>query len=252
MAKKNSSRPNDSNPQDRSAAERTADAADATLAGPGDPGLPAILIPNPETQIAVTLDNEHLIAVVVARTETRLKEQMQRAVQASRLAGSRAEKLTTQLHKLHEDTPLDPDFVAQCEAFVREAGKLDMPLKVEYSRGGLDQKDLTFTVTAKFTTHTSSHYGSLTADRVHRLPAEAGALVTQLAELRREQADQSEAARDARGRLTEIPAIERRARAKLAEYALRKTVAGSEMLDALLDNLDAEVDAMPVLRQLEG
>jgi hypothetical protein len=254
MVKKNSSsKPSGSNPQDQSAAERVADAADAIRAGSGDAGLPAILIPTPETQIAVTLDNEHLIAVVVARTEIRLKEKMQKAVQASRQAGSQADRLMAQIHELHEKAPFDPDFIARCETLVRDADELDMSLKVAYSRGPLDLKDLTFVVRATFTAHDShSHYGSLPAARIHRLPPETRKLIDEIEDLRREQADQTNIARDARSRLTEIPAIERNARAKLAEYALRKTAAGSEMLDALLDNLDAEVDAMPILRQLEG
>jgi hypothetical protein len=252
MVKKSSSKPSDSNPQDQPTPEQVLNAAETIFAGSGDAGLPAILIPTPETQIAVTLDNEHLIAVVVARTEVRLKEKMQKAVQASRQAGTQADKLMAQVHELHEKAPFDPDFVAQCTAFIREADKLNISLKVEYSRGTADLRDMSFLVTARFASIGDSYHGSLTTARKQQLPAEAKPLVDRAADLRREQADQAEIARDARGRLTEIPAIERRARAKLAEYALRKTVAGSEMLDALLDNLDAEVDAMPILRQLEG
>lgn len=205
----------------------------------------------PETQIEVKLDNEHLIAVVVSRTEERLRAKLEKAVYESRRLGAEAEKRSKRLQELFEAEPIDPGFVRACETFVGQADVIGITLKLELLREAFSTRDLTFKVKARFEPRGGSGYSYLATERTQSLKGEAVTARDELDELKRRQAEQAEIARDSRSRLNEVPLIERRARAKLAEYALRKSAQGNELLDALLANLDAEVDGIPLLKQLE-
>jgi hypothetical protein len=185
--------------------------SESESAGPGE-SLPAILLAQPNTAINISLNNEHLISVAVNRAETRLKSIMQQAVSEAQRLQAETSSRQEDLKKIYEAAKTDPAFVDSCNKFVDEAAKLNIKLKLKIE--------------------------------------EADALWTQIGELKQQQDRQSMIARDARSKLADLPALERQARAKLAEYALRRTAEGSDLLDALLANLDQEVDAMPSLRQL--
>jgi hypothetical protein len=226
--------------------------SESESAGPGE-SLPAILLAQPNTAINISLNNEHLISVAVNRAETRLKSIMQQAVSEAQRLQAETSSRQEDLKKIYEAAKTDPTFVDSCNKFVDEAAKLNIKLKLKIEKGDLIAADRSFVVKAIFDHRGegSGYYGGqITTTRVHKLGEEADALWTQIGELKQQQDRQSMIARDARSKLADLPALERQARAKLAEYALRRTAEGSDLLDALLANLDQEVDAMPSLRQL--
>jgi hypothetical protein len=212
-------------------------------------GLPAQL-PFPQFEIAARLENDSLVAIVIAHTEERLKEKMRAAVLESRKFAAQANELADQLKKIYDAAEIDEAFKAACFAFVAAGEKLQLRLVTVFSKTGFNIGDLSFVSQAKFETRVNS-YSNLTAEHKQTLGEDAVQIRDELNRVKKEETTQAELARDARSRLSELPALERRARAKLAEYGLRQTAEGSKLLDALLHDLDREVDAMPVLRQLD-
>jgi hypothetical protein len=196
----------------------------------------------PATTIAVELGIDNLVAVGVVHAEARLAERLATQVDEANRLGVEVQARIAALHAIYDATPVDPAFLADCEALVAAAAKLGLHLAFELVKGSFSAETLKYTISVRFRGDLSLSRGYQVAD------AQATALVAEVAGLRDQQAVQTRGARATKDRLSP-GRLEKLMRAGIAENAMRTTEAGSQTLEAWFAYIDRAVDG-PVVRAL--
>ena len=199
----------------------------------------------PSTKISLEFGIDNLVAVGVVHAENRLAPRLEQQVGEVHRLGAEITTRTLALQAIYNEERTDPEFEEDCKALVEAADKLGIKLTFELTKANFNPDNMAYSVSVRFN-------GNMSVTRNYYIENDRAIdLREEIAEMRKQQAEQSKAATRTKSQLN--PGwLEKQLRASIAENAMNETPSGADTVKALLTSIDRAIDgAAPVMRQLE-
>jgi hypothetical protein len=197
------------------------------------PAAAVAATPNFNFDLQVNVDN--LVAVGVVHAKNRLVPQLEHEVSEVTRLGTEITKRGTELNAVFAAVPIDPEFEANCKAFVAAGEKIGIRLTFTLNKQGFNQDQLAYNVAAQF-------HGPMNTSQSYVLDSdEASELRDEVELLRKQQATMAGAAAKTKRKL-EPGWLKEQLTAAITANAMNKSQSGQDTVEALYNSIDQAID----------